>query len=252
MLYQAAAATTLEERALRTLCNLVAAEESPGSGVDLTYLFEPYPGSFRRETTGRYQSPLGLAHACVDTEISLVMHLLRDRRLIREGISVAAGTDVYVTPDGYAVADAVSRGKAQAIRTGFLICRFTEWQDQLFEQVYGVVGSCSELKCPLGRVKDRHFVERIDDMIIQMINEATVVVVDLTDHNINVAFEAGYALALRKPIVWTMEKPEGDLNLPFDIQSHNILIYERSKLETFRESLRYRMLAALEVARRRD
>jgi hypothetical protein len=46
-----------------------------------------------------------------------------------------------------------------------------------------------------------------------------------TDHNFNLAFEAGYALALNKPIVWTQKNDGKEFRLPFDIQSQNILLW---------------------------
>lgn len=78
---------------------------------------------------------------------------------------------------------------------------------------------------------------------------ASFVLVDLSDNNFNVGFEAGYALALGKPIVFTMQKPEGELKLPFDIQSHNILVYDAADHSEFKEQLPFRIAAALGKAR---
>lgn len=239
---------TLEHKALRTLRNLVQVEATAGAGIALRFWFEPFPGSSARDAQNGFMSPIGLAYACVDTEIPLVMRLLRDRGLIFPGDSVEEGTTIYILPEGYAAVDRYKSGQSTGNRSAFLVCRFTEPLDSIFDAAYKPLGDDPMLGCPIRRVKDVHHVERIDDKILQMIMEASVVLVDLTDHNFNVAFEAGFALAKDKPIVWTIESSGEGLGLPFDIQSHNVLLYDRNKLKEFQESLRYRMLAALQRA----
>jgi nucleoside 2-deoxyribosyltransferase len=106
----------------------------------------------------------------------------------------------------------------------------------------------NEVQCKIQTVADIPHNERIDDRIMKEICEAAVIVVDLTNHNFNVAFEAGYALALNKPIIWTMKKDDTEkLNLPFDIQSHNILVYDKNEIVKFKEILKARMQVALNV-----
>jgi hypothetical protein len=75
-----------------------------------------------------------------------------------------------------------------------------------------------------------------------------VVLVDLTEQNFNVAFEAGYALALNKPIVWMKKKEPDGLKMPFDIYTYNCLEWDPSNLESFRQDLKFRLLAALQKA----
>ncbi len=53
---------------------------------------------------------------------------------------------------------------------------------------------------------------------------------------------------LRNPIVWTKNLPIEEPRLPFDIQSHNILQWESENLGIFEETLRHRIVAALDKA----
>ena len=240
---------TFEEKALRTLANLVMAEDSVGDGVHLPVGLEPYPGGFTKGKEERSVEPEGILFATVGNEGLLVLHYLLDRRLIREGSDGSStGVTIFISPEGYAVADQVRRGGRQEVRRAFMICRFNEVLDAIFDSCYKPVGDYADVRCPVHRVKDVHHVDRIDDKIVRMIEEATIVVVDLTEQNFNVAFEAGYALALKKPIVWTIREEAGDFRPPFDIQSENILRWHSDKLDEFREALRFRMLAALDKA----
>jgi len=247
-LWQELGSLTLESKSIRTLNNLVKLEEETGIGIPLSFSFEPYPGSMGPEREG-FLSLQGIAYACVPSEAPIVMQYLRGRGLIEEGVSVMIGTVVHITPQGYVVADSIEAGDAVVSHSGFLVCRFNGELDRVYEQVYRQVGVDCEPPCEVYRVKDVHHVDRIDDRIIAEIKKATVIVVDLTEHNFNVAFEAGYALSLDKPIVWTMQQPDGDLKLPFDIQSHNVLLYQPDQLDDFRVQLRFRILAALEKAK---
>ncbi len=104
--------------------------------------------------------------------------------------------------------------------------------------------------CPVRRVKDIHHVDKIDDRICAEIQGATIVLVDLIDDNFNVGFEAGYALALGKAVVWAKKKGTTGLQMPFDIYTYNCIEWEAADHASFREILGYRMRAALEKASR--
>jgi nucleoside 2-deoxyribosyltransferase len=122
----------------------------------------------------------------------------------------------------------------------------------MYREVYGKIGENGRVPIRIYRVSDKHHIDRIDDRILSQIQKAPVVIVDLTEENFNVAFEAGYALSQGKPIVWTKQHSEGKLELPFDIQSHNILLYNPEKLTEFNENLEFRILAALSKAKEKS
>jgi hypothetical protein len=191
---------------------------------------------------------LGMFYGCVQSEARLVVDLLCDRKLIATDDNGVL-TKFSIRPEGYAQASLVKRGGDRQYAKGFVICRFSEKLDAVWKDVYNPVGN--EERCPLLRVKDIHHNERIDDRICAEIRAASVVVVDLTDaeSNFNVAFEAGFATALRKPVVWVKEADGGSsLKLPFDIITYNCLERDPRRMDEFKESFRFRLLAALEVA----
>ena len=67
--------------------------------------------------------------------------------------------------------------------------------------------------------------EMIDDQIQAEINESRFLVADLTGHRNGVYFEAGYALGLGIPVIWTCRKIEAE-ETHFDTRQYNRIQWE--------------------------
>ncbi|MBZ0222577.1 MAG: hypothetical protein IT467_00440 [Dokdonella sp.] len=87
------------------------------------------------------------------------------------------------------------------------------------------------------RVDTEHHNGRIDDRIMSMIRKARFVVVDVTLQNCGAYFEAGFALGLDRPVIWTIR--EGD-KMHFDTRQFNHIIW--STPADLRERIRDRIL----------
>lgn len=242
-LWQQLLSLTLEEKAERTLVHLVLAEPEVGCGVSRQLRWRSSLLSFLFDA-GHKRTFAGMVYGCTPSEAAVVIRFLRDEGLIETKMEA-----FLITPKGYIKANEVASRTAEVTPTGFVICRFTDSLNAVYEAVYAKVQLPTGEPVTLLRVKDIHHVEKIDDKIMAEIRAASFVLVDLSDNNFNVGFEAGYALALGKPIVFTMQKPEGELRLPFDIQNHNILVYDSADHTEFREQLPFRIAAALDKAR---
>ncbi len=248
-LFQATNELSLETKANRTLQNLVLAELEVGLGVEVPYYLENYPGE-PLWRSGETTKEIGISYGCTPTEAPLVYQLLASKELIAIENPKAMGDNsrIYVTPKGYVVNERIMSGRGSDPCECFFVCRFIPELDMLYEEVVKPLGE--EIGVRIQRVKDIHHIDKIDDRICQEIDGANFVLVDLSEQNFNVAFEAGYALARNKPIVWTMKhNPEG-LQMPFDIYTYNCLSWNPDNLTDFKEVLRYRLLAAVEKARR--
>jgi hypothetical protein len=70
------------------------------------------------------------------------------------------------------------------------------------------------------RVDSEHHNEKIGDRIIAEIRRSTLVVADFTEHKAGVYFEAGYALGLGRPVIWTCRK-EHISKAHFDTRQYN-------------------------------
>jgi hypothetical protein len=198
---------TFETKALMTLKGLALVENEPGEGVALSQNFSGTYGEPQPEYPGTIYTS-GLVYGAVQTEARLVLDFLASRDWIRRKratISSNEHTYISLAPEGCVMVDRINLGLSEVTKA-FLICRFLDKYDHIYQSVYEKVGNDPEVACPIKRVKDYDHIDRITDKIVQEINEATVVVVDLSGSNFNVAFEAGYALSLGKPIVWTRSK----------------------------------------------
>jgi hypothetical protein len=99
----------------------------------------------------------------------------------------------------------------------------------------------SGLRCV--RVDQDHFDGKITDQIQRSIDDAAVVIVDTTGDNPNCYFEAGYAVAKKKLIIWQrLNAPMfTSSQLRFDVQDYPHILY------TTAENLRERLHAKLEA-----
>lgn len=86
------------------------------------------------------------------------------------------------------------------------------------------------------RVDSDEHVDRIDDRIIADIRKSRFVVADFTQHKAGVYFEAGFAMGLGLPVIWTCRK-EDMAELHFDIRQYNCIDWNSvADLETDSET----------------
>lgn len=88
--------------------------------------------------------------------------------------------------------------------------------------------------------------EKIDDKIIVGIRTAEFMVADVTLERPNVYFEAGFAMALGRPVIWTALRGEV---LHFDIRQFNFIEWDTPA--DLREKPRDRVQATIPSARTR-
>lgn len=75
------------------------------------------------------------------------------------------------------------------------------------------------------RVDRVEHINRIDDEIIAHIKTASFVVADFTGHRGGVYFEAGFALGLDLPVIWSCRKDHLP-DLHFDVRQFNCIDWE--------------------------
>ena len=109
------------------------------------------------------------------------------------------------------------------LATAFVVMEFSEAYIRLYEEVIQpVVQNCGLRAYHGGEVFGPGMI--LHD-IQQGINEATIVVAEITPTNANVFYELGYAHALGKPTVLLAERGK---QLPFDISGYRVLFYENT------------------------
>ena len=82
----------------------------------------------------------------------------------------------------------------------------------------------------------------IDDEIIAMIKSSRIVIADFTDHRNSVYFEAGYALGMQLPVIWTCKRDHLE-NLSFDTRHYPHILWATA--EDLKKQLINRIQATL-------
>lgn len=106
----------------------------------------------------------------------------------------------------------------------FVIMSFLPDMEPIFE---GIASAANAVGLTAKRVKDIEGDYRITDKIIEMIQSARLIVVDLTHERPNVYFELGYARGLGKRVV-TIARKESTIH--FDVKHWKYLEYVDSRL----------------------
>lgn len=241
---------TFEVKANRTLANLIKLEGIPGMGLPMNVDISDYPGTMGAITPDTHYV-LGPCFAAGDSEALMILQWLQSEDLIQNR-KRGSNYEIFLKPKAYIMADSPRFGYGSGVPTTFLICRFIDELDHVYDNVYSKLEHRADVKCVIRRVKDIEHIDRIDDRIMLEIERSATILVDLTEAltNFNVAMEAGYALALGKPIVWAKKDDGKELRLPFDIQSQNLLLWKRDDEDygDFEDRLAARMRVALDTA----
>ncbi len=92
------------------------------------------------------------------------------------------------------------------------------------------------------RVDLKEHNEKIDDTIIAEIRKSRFMIADFTGHRGGVYFEAGYALGMGLPVIWTCREGHKD-DLHFDTRQYNHILWNDG--EDLYEKLRRRIEATI-------
>jgi len=84
--------------------------------------------------------------------------------------------------------------------------------------------------------------DQIDARIVAELKQCRFVVADVTGANTGVYFEAGYALGLGRPVIWTCQN-DSRKDMHFDTRQYNHILWEDA--ESLSEQLYYRIVATI-------
>src|SRR5262249_2875823 len=131
-----------------------------------------------------------------------------------------------ITPTGYIKVESLRRGKNESVKRAFFIRRYDEDMDAFFRPILDQVQQ--RTGCDIRAVWEEAHNEKIDERILRLIRESSLVLLDIAPDRFNVGLEAGYALALRKPMIVIREKQSPWQAPPFDIATLNCFDYDRN------------------------
>ena len=98
------------------------------------------------------------------------------------------------------------------------------------------------------RIDEHPHNNRIDDEIIALIRRSRFVVADFTGQRGGVYFEAGFALGMNLPVIWTVKK-SALAEVHFDNRQYNFVTWEEDNLPEFKLNLQYRIEATSALGR---
>lgn len=146
-----------------------------------------------------------------------------------------------ISPEGWAYLSGIG---AEAKDQGFIAMAFKSELNPLSEIGLHVGIENAGYK-PL-RIDRKDHNNRIDDEIVAEIRKSKFVVADLTGKNAGAYFEAGFAMGLGKPVIWTCRQSEIDAgNVHFDTRQYSIVSWEPDKFEDFAKRLTQRIEATI-------
>ncbi len=102
----------------------------------------------------------------------------------------------------------------------FIIMPFASDYDDLF--FYGIMGAVNAFKAVCKRADKIEYTGDIMQEVYKSIQDAKIIIAEVSDHNVNVFYELGYAHALKKPVILLTKDVS---KTPFDISGYNHIIY---------------------------
>ncbi len=154
-----------------------------------------------------------------ESEVDYFVNMLMEEGLLKR---VSADGTYQVLPRGHIAADELTRRTTRSDK-GFVAMWFNKDLQAAYEKGFQVAVLNAGYN-PV-RVDRIEHVNRIDDEIMSQIKTARFVVADFTGHRGGVYFEAGFALGLDVPVIWTCRKDDIK-NLHFDIRQYNTIDWE--------------------------
>jgi len=153
-------------------------------------------------------------------ELRYLMASLIERQLLRDS---AVKSSALITPAGWEHVDALRNPRAGNTTDIFVAMSFSEDMWSAWEQ--GIRPGVEQAGYRAKRVDSDAHNDKIDDRIIAGIRASYAVVVDVTTQNRGAYFEAGFAMGLGRPVVWTVRRD--DLaNLHFDTRQFSHIVWD--------------------------
>ena len=169
-----------------------------------------------------------------DTELLFILESMKNKGWININITKTMGGCIFngypsITDEGWLeIEKIIKRNKKKQV---FIAMKF-RGMDNVYNSINQAIISASFI--PL-RIDKKEHINQISSEIQYEISQSGLVIADVTGQNQGVYFEAGYAMGLNIPVVWTCNVEEKDI-IHFDTRQYNTIfwkdendLYERLK-----------------------
>lgn len=235
---------TVGEKGDKLLLFLAGRFPNPGTRFHISFIsFTEYApsGELTEHTDGHNELHAEeVLSACWAQDYLELRFLLEDYLTGESGLLSVDNQYHRITPKGWAHLALLRHGDIKSDR-GFVAM----WFDKSVDAADVTIGAAIREAGYRDLRIDRHdHNNRIDDEVIAAIRRSKFVVADFTGQRGGVYFEAGFALGLGIPVIWTCRKD--DLTkIHFDNRQYNFLLWEADKLEELRAALHHRIEATI-------
>lgn len=185
---------------------------------------------------------LGVSSSSNWYEVEYLLEFLLNENLINSSTRMMGGfINVRITPSGFSYLEQSRFSNAES-QLGF--CAM--WFDPSVTSIWtsGISVAIRDAGYEPKRIDEHPHNNRIDDEIIALIRRSKFVVADFTGQRGGVYFEAGFALGMNLPVIWTIEKTELN-SVHFDNRQYNFVTWEKDNIPEFKLHLQYRIEATL-------
>ncbi|HDR8145028.1 TPA: nucleoside 2-deoxyribosyltransferase [Bacillus cereus] len=173
--------------------------------------------------------PLLFAQSNEEIEMKYIIKQLEQDGLIETQRVDASLTNFYlpvyvtVTVKGWNRIAELENVSGSESKQAFVAMWFSPEMDSVYKNA--IATAIKEAGYDPVRIDKVEHNNKIDDEIIAKIKQSKFVIADFTGHRGGVYFEAGYAMGLGKPVIWTCR--EDDLtNLHFDTRQYSHIVWQ--------------------------
>jgi hypothetical protein len=174
-------------------------------------------------------------------EMGFLLENLRDRKLIN--LHDRGGPcDVTLTADGWTKVEELDKPNIES-KQAFVAM----WFDKQLEAAYkeGIAQLEQDTGFSMMRIDMKEFNDKVCDHIITEIRRSRFMIADVTRHRRAVYFEAGYAMGLGLPVIWTCREDQvKKIGYNFDTRQYKHIVWKAP--QDLREQLKYRILATID------
>jgi len=134
-------------------------------------------------------------------------------------------SEIYIRAKGWEKIEKLNSAKG-SLNQVFVAMWFHDSMESAY--IEGIKKALDELKYTPIRIKDKGHNDKICDQIISEIRKSKFTVCDFTGHRGGVYFEAGFAMGLGRPVIWTCRR-DGIDNAHFDTRQYNHIVWDNEK-----------------------
>ncbi|UUE91497.1 hypothetical protein [Bacillus cereus] len=198
---------TVSEQMDRSIMNIAVLSDFPGKDVavhfeDCALLYTKSPNA---------------------EETQFILSQLKQDGLIEYGKPTLYFQEVKLTAKGWNRVAELQRNKESDSKQAFVAMWFEDKMNSVYQNA--IKKAIEDAGFNPMRIDELEHNDKIDDAIIAQIQRSKFVIADFTGHRGGVYFEAGYAMGLGLPVIWSCRKDALD-KLHFDTRQYSHLVWE--------------------------